>query len=207
MLRNVRTGAPAATDHRSGYCGTGCRCARRTTAAIRPLSTVSTGLSTPGRAADNDSALRVRSTGPSAVDDTRRPARVPGTARQPTSESQGASSRTGLRARRGATRRERRGRLPDTSGSRSADPVKHCGAASYDRCRRCDTFHWERRGLAVEHPVQAAMMAAPSFESHPSSRISPWSASTCDRSYLIAALRAGVIAVVLLGILALLILF
>jgi len=51
------------------------------------------------------------------------------------------------------------------------------------------------------------MMAAPSFESHPSSRISPWSASTCDRSYLIAALRAGVIAVVLLGILALLILF
>jgi hypothetical protein len=51
------------------------------------------------------------------------------------------------------------------------------------------------------------MMAAPSFESHPASRISPWSASMCNRSYLVAALRAGAIALVLLGILALIILF
>lgn len=50
-------------------------------------------------------------------------------------------------------------------------------------------------------------MAAPSFDSHSTSRISPWSSSTCNRSYLIAALRAGAIALVLLVILALIILF
>lgn len=50
-------------------------------------------------------------------------------------------------------------------------------------------------------------MAAPSFDSHPASHVSPWSASPCTRSYLIAALRAGAIALVLLGILALIILF
>jgi hypothetical protein len=44
------------------------------------------------------------------------------------------------------------------------------------------------------------------IESHPVSRMSPWSTSTCTRSYLIAALRAGAIALVLLGILALIIL-
>jgi hypothetical protein len=40
-------------------------------------------------------------------------------------------------------------------------------------------------------------------------RVSPWSAnsSTCNRSYLLAAMRAGVIALVLLGVLALIILF
>ena len=51
------------------------------------------------------------------------------------------------------------------------------------------------------------MMAASSFESHPTSRMSPWSDSMCNRSYLIAALRAAAIAVVLLGILALIVLF
>ena len=50
-------------------------------------------------------------------------------------------------------------------------------------------------------------MAPPSFEAHPAPHVSPWSASTCDRSYLIAALRAGAIALVLLGILALIVLF
>lgn len=50
-------------------------------------------------------------------------------------------------------------------------------------------------------------MAASSFDSRPASGISPWSVSTCTRSYLIAALRAGAIALVLLGILALIILF
>ena len=49
-------------------------------------------------------------------------------------------------------------------------------------------------------------MAAPLFDSHPATRLSPWSVSTCNRSYLIAALRAGAIALVLLGILALIIL-
>lgn len=42
---------------------------------------------------------------------------------------------------------------------------------------------------------------------HPSSSLSPWTASTCDRSYRIAALRAGAIALVLLGVLALIVLF
>lgn len=50
-------------------------------------------------------------------------------------------------------------------------------------------------------------MAAPSFDSHPAGGASPWSTSTCNRSYVIAALRAGAIALVLLGILALIILF
>ena len=71
----------------------------------------------------------------------------------------------------------------------------------------CDTFHWARRGQVVEHPTEDVVMAAPSFDSHPMSSFSPWSASTCNRSYLIAALRAGAIALVLLGILALVILF
>lgn len=42
-----------------------------------------------------------------------------------------------------------------------------------------------------------------SLDSHP---VSPWATSTCTRSYLIAALRAGAIALVLLGVLALIIL-
>lgn len=50
-------------------------------------------------------------------------------------------------------------------------------------------------------------MAAPSFDSHPAAGVSPWSASTCNRSYRIAALRAGAIALFLLAILALIILF
>jgi hypothetical protein len=50
------------------------------------------------------------------------------------------------------------------------------------------------------------MMAAPSFDSH-ASPIPPWSSPTCDRSYVIAGLRAGAIALVLLAILALIVLF
>ena len=50
-------------------------------------------------------------------------------------------------------------------------------------------------------------MTTPSFDSRSASSISPWSASTCNRSYQIAALRAGAIALVLLGILALIVLF
>jgi len=50
-------------------------------------------------------------------------------------------------------------------------------------------------------------MASQPLESS-AARVSPWSASsTCNRSYLVAAMRAGVIALVLLGILALIVLF
>ncbi|MGI9124077.1 MAG: hypothetical protein ACR2JM_04915 [Mycobacterium sp.] len=49
----------------------------------------------------------------------------------------------------------------------------------------------------------------PSFESTTPSSGSPWSlvSTTSQRSYLVAAMRAGVIALVLLGILALIVLF
>ncbi len=51
-------------------------------------------------------------------------------------------------------------------------------------------------------------MAPPHFESSAVSRVAPWLGSpTCNRSYTVAALRAGVIALVLLGILALLVWF
>ena len=52
-------------------------------------------------------------------------------------------------------------------------------------------------------------MAAHSVPSSRNSEVSPWAAcsSTCNRSYTVAALRAGVIALVLLGILALIVLF
>lgn len=51
-------------------------------------------------------------------------------------------------------------------------------------------------------------MAAPSFDSQSPSAASPWSlcSSASNRSYLVAAMRAGVIALVLLGILALIVL-
>lgn len=42
---------------------------------------------------------------------------------------------------------------------------------------------------------------------HPTSGLSPWTTSPCNRSYLIAAVRAGAIVLVLLGILALVVLF
>jgi hypothetical protein len=48
-----------------------------------------------------------------------------------------------------------------------------------------------------------------SLDSGPASPASPWytGSSTCNRSYLMAALRAGVIALLLLGILALVVWF
>lgn len=63
-------------------------------------------------------------------------------------------------------------------------------------------------GWVVEHAGQAALMAPPPLESS-AARVSPWSAraSTCNRSYLVAGMRASVIALVLLGILALIVLF
>lgn len=51
-------------------------------------------------------------------------------------------------------------------------------------------------------------MASPSFESGPAADV-PWAgcSSTFTRSYTLAAVRAGVIALVLLGVLALIVLF
>ncbi len=52
-------------------------------------------------------------------------------------------------------------------------------------------------------------MAAQSFGSQPVSQPSQWytSSSTCNRSYMMAALRAGVIALILLAILVLVVWF
>jgi hypothetical protein len=51
-------------------------------------------------------------------------------------------------------------------------------------------------------------MAAPSFGQQPGSEPSQWyTSSTCNQSYMMAALRAGVIALILLGILALIVWF
>lgn len=70
------------------------------------------------------------------------------------------------------------------------------------------TFTKAGRGWFVEHEGHVALMASQPIESS-AAQVSPWTAcsSTCNRSYLVAALRAGVIALVLLGILALIILF
>jgi hypothetical protein len=46
-----------------------------------------------------------------------------------------------------------------------------------------------------------------SYPSHPGSVTSPWKSSTCNRTYVVAAIRASAIAVVLLGLLVLLVLF
>ena len=52
-------------------------------------------------------------------------------------------------------------------------------------------------------------MASQSFRAQSGSQPSHWdiSSSTCNRSYMLAALRAGLIALVLLGVLALIVLF
>jgi hypothetical protein len=68
-------------------------------------------------------------------------------------------------------------------------------------------FHRTREGDIVEHPGHGAVMASPSFDSHPRAALSPWMSSTCSRSYIIAAMRAGAIAVVLLALLVLMVLF
>ena len=49
-------------------------------------------------------------------------------------------------------------------------------------------------------------MAAPSFDPYSRAAMSPWMSSTCSRSYIGAALRAGAIALVLLALLALMVL-
>lgn len=50
-------------------------------------------------------------------------------------------------------------------------------------------------------------MAAPSFDSHSRAALSPWMSYTCNRSYAVAAIRAGAIALVLLGLLVWMVLF
>jgi hypothetical protein len=52
-------------------------------------------------------------------------------------------------------------------------------------------------------------MASQPYRARSASQPSHWYASsaTCNRSYMLAALRAGVIALVLLGVLALIVLF
>jgi hypothetical protein len=84
------------------------------------------------------------------------------------------------------------------------------GRSGYDRRREklVTNFTGTFWGLVVEHPGQDALMAPPHFESTSASGAAPWlTSSTCNRSYLVAAVRAGVIALVLLGILALIVLF
>ena len=63
-------------------------------------------------------------------------------------------------------------------------------------------------GDGYAHTGQGFVVAAPSFDPQSASAASPWSlcSSASNRSYLLAALRAGVIALVLLGVLALIVL-
>lgn len=49
-------------------------------------------------------------------------------------------------------------------------------------------------------------MAAPSFDPHSRGAMSPWISSTCNRSYVVAAIRASAIALVLLALLVLMVL-
>lgn len=60
----------------------------------------------------------------------------------------------------------------------------------------------------VDDAGKDTLMASPSFESGPAADV-PWAgcSSTFTRSYTLAAVRAGVIALVLLGVLALIVLF
>jgi hypothetical protein len=72
---------------------------------------------------------------------------------------------------------------------------------------RCDKFHWPTRGWLVEHAGRKVLMASQPVEAS-AAQVSPWTCSTtCSRSYQAAAMRAAIIALVLLGILALVVLF
>jgi hypothetical protein len=72
---------------------------------------------------------------------------------------------------------------------------------------RCDKFHWPTRGWLVEHEGRNILMASQPVEAS-AAQVSPWASSaTCSRSYQVAAMRAAIIALVLLGILALVVLF
>ena len=45
-----------------------------------------------------------------------------------------------------------------------------------------------------------------SFDTRPRGAFSPWMSSTCNRSYIVAAIRAGAIALVLIALLVLMVL-
>jgi hypothetical protein len=69
----------------------------------------------------------------------------------------------------------------------------------------CDSSHWGRVGRAGRgHPMTTQPIGpqSPGSSSH-------WyvSSPTCNRSYLLAGLRAGLIAMILLAILAVIVLF
>lgn len=74
---------------------------------------------------------------------------------------------------------------------------------------RCEVFHSFSLGASVEHAGQGILMAAHSLPSTPGADVSHWQSgsATCNRAYMVAAMRAGAIALVLLGILALIVLF
>ena len=50
-------------------------------------------------------------------------------------------------------------------------------------------------------------MTSPSYDPRRGGALSPWMSSTCNRSYVMAAARAGAIALVLLALLVLMVLF
>ena len=95
---------------------------------------------------------------------------------------------------------------PGTSGSNSLNGAESAVMIAF-ALHRCDKFHWPTRGWLVEHAGRAILMASQPFEAS-AAQVSPWAGSTtCSRSYQVAAMRAAIIALVLLGILALVVLF
>jgi len=62
-------------------------------------------------------------------------------------------------------------------------------------------------GVDDEHAGDGALMAAPSVDPRSRAAMSPWMRSTCNRSYVMAALRATAIALFLLTLLVLMVLF
>jgi hypothetical protein len=93
-----------------------------------------------------------------------------------------------------------------TSGSDSLNAAESAAMIA-NALHRCDKFHWPTRGWLVEHEGRDILMASQPVEAS-AAQVSPWASSTtCSRSYQVAAMRAAIIALVLLGILALVVLF
>jgi hypothetical protein len=69
----------------------------------------------------------------------------------------------------------------------------------------CDSSHWERVGRGD----RGHLMTTQPIRPQPAGSSSRWytSSPTCNRSYLLAALRAGLIAMVLLAVLAVIVWF
>jgi hypothetical protein len=79
--------------------------------------------------------------------------------------------------------------------------------SSYDPITEiiCDSSHWGRVGRAARSDLVTTQPIGP----HSARSSSHWypSSATCNRSYLLAGLRAGLIALVLLAILAVIVWF